>query len=80
VTEPTPEPPVEDPPPQDPPPLEEEEEPADPGEEQPAEPSESPCTSVYPHNASIVCELFANHFDFRLPHTSHANDTVYEWE
>lgn len=51
-----------------------------PTEETPPVPSEEPCTSVYPNDESITCELFLNHFDFRLPHTSHANGTVHEWE
>lgn len=46
----------------------------------PAEESPDPCPAEHPTVPGIVCELFANHFDFRLPHTRHANDTVYEWE
>lgn len=70
MTEPTPENPtptdpvVDDPPDTSTPPVE----------------SDQPCVSVYPRDQSIVCELFLNHFDFRLPHTRHANDTIYEWE
>lgn len=54
------------------------EEPVD--EEQPPPVSDQPCTSVWPGDESITCELFLNHFDFRLPHTRHTGGTVYEWE
>lgn len=79
MTEPTPEPPIEGPPPETEQPPVEEEPPVDPPVEQ-DEPEPEPCTSVYPRDPGIVCELTVGHFDYRLPHTRHANDTVYEWE
>ncbi|MFM9566130.1 hypothetical protein [Streptomyces turgidiscabies] len=42
--------------------------------------STEPCAAVYPNDESITCELFLNHFDFRLPHTRHINGTIHEWE
>lgn len=52
-----------------------------PTEDQPPVPSETPCTSVYPNDPAITCEIqFDNHFEFRVPHTRHADGTVYEWE
>lgn len=54
------------------------EEPVEPPVEE--EPAAEPCTSEHPHIAGITCELTVGHFDYRLPHTRHANETVYEWE
>ncbi len=70
-----------DPTPEPPAPVEEEP-PADeePGEEAPPVPSSDPCPAVYPHDPTVVCQLFANHFDFRLVHQAEANGTTYEWE
>lgn len=52
----------------------------EPTPETPPVESAEPCTAVYPNDESITCELFANHFDFRLPHTRHTNGTIFEWE
>lgn len=54
------------------------EEPIEPPAEE--EPEAEPCTSVYPRNESITCELTVGHFDYRVPHTRHTEGTVYEWE
>ena len=80
MTEPTPDAPPVDPTEPDPAPTEPPAEEEPPGEEQPSVPSSDPCTAVYPNDPSVVCQLFANHFDFRLVHNAEANGTTYEWE
>ena len=57
------------------------EEPETPVEQDPPEEEAPPqCTSVYPRDEAITCELFDGHFAYRLPHTRHTDGTVYEWE
>lgn len=69
MTEPTPETPPLDP--TDPEPTE-----PTPPEEQPA----APCGAVHPNVEGVVCELAADHFEHRRPHTAHLNGETYEWE